>query len=202
MLIYVVFKILFKKSKPLKKTSFWVTQFLLFPFLVYSIFYGLLYLLLKSLCGPVPEEGLHREFYPDGKPDRLFFIKNGKNEGLYKSWYPNGQLMLYSKYKDGVKIDTSIEYLENGKIKLFEVFKSGKSVHKMEFLENGILYSEIYNSINPNINNYQKDYYENGNLKFQSVSSNLTFKGHWVIFDEKTGKVINQDSFHFKPTIN
>ena len=81
--------------------------------------------------------------------------------------------------------------------------------------------SETYNPINTNENNYLKDYYENGKLKFQTIISNSTFNGEGLYYDSSgtlkykgnykdgqkdgiwfkfnsIGQVIDQDTFDFK----
>lgn len=215
--VFVIFKLVDRKSNPLKKNGFWVTQFVSLTILTI----GLFFLVLYTLGGPRPEEGLNQEKYPNGKLQSEFFIKDGKIEGISRHWYSNGQIQFYSKYKDGEQIDTSITYLENGQIKFFEIFKQGKSIQSITYYGNGQVQSETYNPINSNENNYRKDYHENGKLKFQTVISNSTFHGEgvyynsegnieykgnykegqkdgiWYKFDASTGQVIDQDTFYF-----
>ena len=215
--VYVLYKLNDKKSNPFKKNSFWVTQFVSFSILTV----GLIFLFLRALGGPRPKEGLNQEFYPNGKRQSDFFIKDGKIEGISKHWYSNGQIQFYSKYKDGQQIDTSFTYLENGQIIFFEIFKQGKQVKSISYYGNGKVQSETYNPINSNENNYRKDYHENGKLKFKTVISNSTFNGEgvyydidgkieykgnykdgqkdgiWYKFDTSTGQIIDQDTFYF-----
>lgn len=49
----------------------------------------------------LPEEGMHRETFPDGTPSAEYTIKNGQHHGLYRSWHPNGALAEERRYKDG-----------------------------------------------------------------------------------------------------
>ncbi len=216
--IFVVFKLVDRKSNPLKKTSFWVTEIVSLTILTI----GLLFLILRGIGGPIPDDGLHQEFYSNGKRESEFVIKDGTIEGISRHWYANGQLKFYSKYKNGQLIDTSITYLENGQITFFEIFKNGKSIKNISYYDNGQVQSETYNPINPNENNFRKDYHENGKLKFQTIISNSTFNGEgiyydyngnieykgnykdgqkegiWFKFDNSTGQVIDQDTFNFK----
>jgi len=215
--VFVIFKLIDRKSNPFKKISFWVTQFISLTLLTIGIFF----LVLNALGGPRPKEGLNQEFYPNGKQQSEFFIKNGKIEGVSKHWHSNGQLQYYSKYKDGQQIDTSITYLENGQIKFFEIFKNGKSIQNISYYDNGQIQSGTYYPINSNEYNYRKDYYENGKLKLKIAVSNSTFNGEgiyydinenieykgnykdgqkhgiWYKFDTSTGQVIDQDTFYF-----
>ncbi len=215
--VFVIFKLIDRKSNPFKKISFWVTQFVSLTVLTI----GLLVLFLRAIGGPRPKEGLNKEFYPSGKQQSEFFIKDGKIEGVSKYWHSNGQLQYYSKYKDGQQIDTAITYLENGQIKFFEIFKDGKSIQNISYYDNGQVQSETYNPINSNGNNYRKDYYENGKLKLKIVVSNSTFNGEgiyydkneniefkgnykdgqkdgiWYKFDTSTGQVVDKDTFYF-----
>jgi len=194
-----------------------VTQFVSLTLLTLGIFFMVLY----ALGGPRPEEGLNQEYYPNGKIQREFFIKDGKLEGYSKSWYSNGQLEFYSKYKNGQQVDTSITYLENGQVRFFEIFKDGKSIYDIHYYDNGQIKSETHNPIKSNEINYRKDYYENGKLKLKIAVSNSTFNGEgiyydnneniqykgnykvgqkdgiWFKFDTSTGQIVDQDTFYF-----
>jgi antitoxin component YwqK of YwqJK toxin-antitoxin module len=215
--VFVIFKLIDRQSNPFKKISFWVTQ--LVSLVILTI--GLTFLVLYAIGGPSPKDGLHQEFYLNGKLESEFFIKDGKIEGLSRSWYSNGQLQYYSKYKDGQHIDTSITYLENGQIKFFELVKDGKSRKSISYYDNGQVQSEQYNPGKSTGINYRKDYYENGKLKLEIIVSNSTFNGEGIYYDNKgnveykgnyqdgqkdgiwykfntsTGHIIDQDTFHF-----
>jgi antitoxin component YwqK of YwqJK toxin-antitoxin module len=215
--IFVVAKLVDRKSNPLKKTGFWLVQIISFTILTAGIFFLVLY----ALGGPRPKEGLNREYYPNGNLRNEFFIKDGKIDGISKYWYSNGQIEFYSKYRAGDHIDTSITYLENGQIRFLEIFENGKSIYDTHFYDNGQVKSETNNLINSSNINYRKDYYENGKLKLKIEISNSTFNGEGIYYDKNeniqykgnykdgqkngiwyklepsTGQIIDQDTFYF-----
>ncbi len=84
-------------------------------------------------------------FYDDGTLREFFqgeFANDAeltKKKGIWKSFYPNGNLAIESTYEDGKIVKTTIWY-ENGKPKLETDYSS-----------------------------YQRNYYENGQLTFESI---------------------------------
>lgn len=215
--VLAVFKLVDRKSNPFKKFYFWLAEFI--SAILLTVILG--FIVLRAIGGPQPDEGLNQEFYPDGKLMSEFFIKNGKLEGLNKYWYSNGQLRFYSKYKNGQQIDSSISYLENGQIKIFEIYQNDKSIYQAVYYDNGQIMSEKNNPIDSLENNYQIDYYQNGNKKFQTKISNTTYSGEgiyytengkieykgeyknghkngvWYKLDTANGKIIDRDTFNF-----
>ena len=49
----------------------------------------------------IPEDGVHRTTYSDGKPSEEYTIKNGKEHGVHRLWHENGQVSAEISYYHG-----------------------------------------------------------------------------------------------------
>jgi antitoxin component YwqK of YwqJK toxin-antitoxin module len=60
--------------------------------------------------------GLHTEYYENGKKKVETNYKDGKEDGLWTEWYENGQKRFEGTYKDG-KMISQKEWNEDGSVK-------------------------------------------------------------------------------------
>tara|TARA_R110000737_G_C14619507_1_gene492738 strand:- start:1182 stop:1730 length:549 start_codon:yes stop_codon:yes gene_type:complete len=88
-------------------------------------------------------EGVHREWYEDGKLKSEHNYKDEKREGVSKDWYENGQLKWETNYKNDEYHGASKGWYENGQFMYDYYFKKGK------------------------INGVAKFWYEGGQLKWE-----------------------------------
>jgi hypothetical protein len=49
----------------------------------------------------VPEDGVHRTTFPDGKPSEEYTVKNGKEHGIHRRWHENGHVSYEISYYHG-----------------------------------------------------------------------------------------------------
>jgi antitoxin component YwqK of YwqJK toxin-antitoxin module len=99
---------------------------------IVTLIFGIVLWAFPAHAFPSPENGVQREYYPDGKIHLENIFKNG-HLVRKRAYYPNGHLLLQEKYKDNVLVSKST-YFENGQIKSRWTKKSG--VTKFYF-ENG-----------------------------------------------------------------
>ena len=119
-------------------------------------------------------EGLYSVYYPDGKlQSQVKFIKgerqgretgyydtgakqferdylNNELNGMARYYYPGGELRQQQEYNSGAPVGESITFYKNGKI---------KSTAKILKTQSG------YSYLNP------KEYFENGNLKSETITT-------------------------------
>jgi hypothetical protein len=65
---------------------------------------------------PMPEHGVHRTAYQNGKPEEEFTIKQGKRHGIYRRWYPDGVLAMESRYWKGLLDGVMREWTPQGRL--------------------------------------------------------------------------------------
>lgn len=74
------------------------------------------------------EDGIKKTYYPDGKIETKYTIKNGVIEGEYLRYHPNGEIDTKSNYKNG-KLDGKAEFFSpEGKLQFTEVYKGGNII--------------------------------------------------------------------------
>jgi antitoxin component YwqK of YwqJK toxin-antitoxin module len=126
--------------------------------------------------------GLCSEFYENGQKKKEYTVTNEVYNGLFTSWFENGKINIQGNYSNG-----------NGK------YSKGMKIGKwLEYFIDGKLKSETINRYNDNgINSdlsYGKEYFENGNLKYQKDSiGNNRYKEIW--YDNITSKTIKEKNY-------
>jgi len=65
------------------------------------------------------------EYYPNGAPQTVMQLKNGKLNGVYKHYNLNNKLTIEQMFSDGVLDGISKEYYTDGRIRLEQEFKNG-----------------------------------------------------------------------------
>lgn len=122
----------------------------------------------------LPQQGLQKTFYPNGKIKRIKFHKNGLlvKDSLF---YDNATLHITKKYEDGELVHAE-EYLKNNKLLKEENFKNNK--------KNGIQRKNFETGITNFIENY-----ENGELVHKEIynESSTLLKEENYKFGKKNG---------------
>lgn len=72
------------------------------------------------------KEGIHKGWWPDGKPKFIFEVSNDEYIGFYKEWYSNGHLARCFHYKNGQEEGSEKMWWDNGKIRANYVIINGE----------------------------------------------------------------------------
>ncbi len=80
---------------------------------------------LKFLNSLNPKDGIHKEYYVNGKLKLETEYKDGKYNGIYKTYYESGSLKFDGNVKNGVYHGMGKKYYENGQISFIGNFKEG-----------------------------------------------------------------------------
>ncbi len=89
-----------------------------------------------------PEDGRHRQFFPDGKPSHEHTVRNGQTHGLCRSWHENGQIAHERRYKNGRIHGLCKQWNEQGKLLGTSRLRDGTGTLKT-WRDDGELASEI-----------------------------------------------------------
>lgn len=86
------------------------------------------------------ENGIVKDFYPDGQLKTEWRCQNGHLNGVSKLYFENGTVEKESSYADDVRQGVTNSYYESGELKSICNFKDGEldGDHKI-FYENGTL---------------------------------------------------------------
>lgn len=106
----------------------------------------------------VRHEGIHREYFNDGKLKSEVGYKDGQFNGLCRFYFQNGNLRKQFHYENGVVDGKAYEFYENGEYKFEANYKNGivDDVIKL-FYNNGNLYSFMVYQNGTLIQNYLLD---------------------------------------------
>ena len=80
-------------------------------------------------------EGVHTNYFPDGKMSSMVGYKQGFHHGVYTQWYPSGGIHSTANYVNGFLNGTYTEYYENGKVR-HAYNKDGKGNYNGEYVHN------------------------------------------------------------------
>ena len=72
------------------------------------------------------KEGLHRSWWPDGKPKMYFEADANEYNGLFKEWYSSGMLGKEFHYVNGQEEGPEKLWWDNGTIRANYVIRDGK----------------------------------------------------------------------------
>lgn len=137
------------------------------------------------------------EYYPDGKKQREYAMKNEEFEGKFTSWFSNGQIEISTSYVNGLESGKHVEYFESGKPQLETTYVKGKiSGLMMLYFEDGKTRKAIkYDPLTFNLIE-EKEYARNGQLKFERILiSGLQYKS--VTYDSiTTNKILEQEELN------
>jgi len=154
-------------------------------------------------------QGLHKEFWPNGKTKSEGRYLNDKKHGYFKEYNEVGNLMNATKWDNGVlvenppelaKIETVTTYYPNGRVKEVGNYKDGypEGVFRQYSEEGKITGSEVYKDgvlIGKGIfdekgreQGHWKEYHDTGELKAEGDYLNGVKVGEWKFFypDGKT----------------
>ena len=70
--------------------------------------------------------GIIKKCFKNGKVEKFFNVKNGKQNGEAKGWYENGQIRAVVNFNNGVPDGLLREWHENGDLKTEEEWENGK----------------------------------------------------------------------------
>src|SRR5437870_2033776 len=90
----------------------------------------------------VPEEGLHRTTFPDGRPAAEYTIKKGKPHGIHRTWHPNGRLAEECRYRNGLLHGVMRQWNAQGDLLGTCRFRNGTGVFR-KWHENGQVSFEL-----------------------------------------------------------
>jgi hypothetical protein len=91
---------------------------------------------------PIPEDGVHRTAFPDGKPEEEYTIKHGKRHGIYRRWHPTGVLAEESRYRNGLLHGVMRQWTLQGRLLGSSTFQNGTGLLR-NWYDNGQLSSEL-----------------------------------------------------------
>jgi antitoxin component YwqK of YwqJK toxin-antitoxin module len=118
--------------------------------------------------------GEKKDYYPNGKLMREYFLKNGSINGILKMYSDSGYVVSEQNYTNGLANGPLKVFNRNGNIKGETTWINGESGGQTkEYFENGSLKLESNCSGDLQKLSCQiKTYYENGQLKSEIISSN------------------------------
>ena len=121
--------------------------------------------------------GVKKDYYPNGKLMREYYLKNGSINGILKMYSDSGYVVSEQNYTNGKANGTLKVYSRNGNIIGETNWINGESGGQTkEYFESGSLKSESNCSGDLQKLSCQiKTYYEKGQLKSEIISSNGEF---------------------------
>lgn len=114
-----------------------------------------------------PLNGPKKEYYPNGKIMREYFLKDGKIEGSYKLYSTIGKLVSDQYFKDGEPNGYLKTYYESGQLKTEGNMKPDGDISGLskEYYEDGTLRKESnFTGQAPKFTGETKTYSKNGQL--------------------------------------
>lgn len=72
------------------------------------------------------KEGIHKGWWPDGKPKFIFEVSNDEYIGFYKEWFSNGHMARWFHYKNGQEEGSEKMWWDNGKIRANYIIINGE----------------------------------------------------------------------------
>ena len=130
----------------------------------------------------------------------LFFLNDEDDNILSKKEKEQILREVEERYSNKENKEEQIEYFSSGEIKIRRVWTNGFKSEEYEYNQNGNLISEYENNNGKII---QKNYYENGNLRFQIEKLEFTdnrvkpdvheYKSYWL-----NGKLMCKSKFDFE----
>jgi hypothetical protein len=84
-------------------------------------------------------DGLYRTFYEDGTLHQERFYKNGKLNGIYKAYDEFGVLYFDTNYQDDKQEGITNIYYKNGCLQYRDTYKNGKRIHRDTYSDTGEL---------------------------------------------------------------
>jgi hypothetical protein len=121
---------------------------------------------------PIPEEGVHRTTFPDGRPSEEYTIKNGKEHGIHRQWHPNGVLAQERHYRNGLLHGVTRQWNALGGLLGSSRFQNGTGMFR-EWHENGEVSYE-WSYVHGEMNGRMRWWAEDGMLYGQQYY----FNGH------------------------
>ncbi len=131
---------------------------------------------IYSVGGDKPYTGVIKNFYSNNKIASEINYVHGKMDGFIKEYYPDGQINIEENYKDGKKDGFYKIFYKNGNLQFEYNFKNGRQIGSAkEFYKSGQLKSIKTDFIN-GVSYTKKKWWENGNLKETSETTNIQDK--------------------------
>lgn len=167
-----------------------------FPFFIFLIF------ILNSFqldAGNVcllqsdPLNGPKKEYYQNGKVMKEYTLKDGKIEGSYRTYDMLGRLVSDQYCKNGVPDGSLKTYYPGGQLKSEGVMRPDGDISgpSREYYENGnIKIESMLSGKFPDISSQTKIYSEDGKLQSESSTSNGEF--NYAITYDKEGRVTSE----------
>lgn len=124
------------------------------------------------------KSGLWVEYYHDGSVKSKINFTDGRPDGSYSTFYNNGILKEEGVWKREWGVKKQIQYYESGKIKsIFEKgVLNGAGIERREFYENGNLKFESWGDT------LTINYYQNGNRKSLNRYHNGVINGEQITY--------------------
>ena len=121
--------------------------------------------------------GVKKDYYPNGKLMREYFVKNGSINGILKTYSDSGYVISEQNYTNGLANGMLKTYNTNGSIIGETSWIDGHSGGQIKYyFENGNLKSESNCSGDlPKLSCQGKTYYENGLLQSEIITTNGEF---------------------------
>jgi len=89
-----------------------------------------------------PKDGLHRQFFPNGKLSHESSVRDGLSDGLCRNWHENGQIAGEWRYKKGRIHGLCKQWNKHGQLLGTSRFKNGTGIFR-KWHDNGQLESEF-----------------------------------------------------------
>ncbi|MFH1622621.1 MAG: toxin-antitoxin system YwqK family antitoxin [Candidatus Omnitrophota bacterium] len=120
-----------------------------------------------------PENGLYKEYYPNGSLKTTAYYHNAKPHGYVREYYENGKMKSSIRYENGTRYGDFFYYYENGMVKERKLFnqKGELDSNAYTYLEDGTLISDVeYRDGKPT--GRKRQYYPNGVIKLTVKCNN------------------------------
>ena len=212
--ILLVFGLIKRQENPFRNKWFWIAQFIV----AIGITIGIIYFFLLAFGGRRVKdiEGYNRLYYPNGKKQIEYFVKDGLWNGYKREWDSTGILIQKEKYYNGELQDTSLYYFKNSNVERLDINSKGELRTSFLYYENGKLRTEMYfGRVSRDyyqsgvlsheqklkgwmIEGEEKYYYENGKIKISGKVKENGEDGIWYYYDSINGQKRDSDKFDYK----
>lgn len=131
-----------------------------------------------------PDDGVRREYYPDGALHKEIEIKNGKESGSFKEYFKSGQLFQEMTFRNNKRSGVAKKYYESGVLYEEIPYEDGmKHGIVKRYRRTGELMSEVP---------YYKSFLCKG-LKEYTIDGKLKVRYPEIIFKEIDNILVNGD---------
>ncbi|MFH1074261.1 MAG: hypothetical protein V1752_04145 [Candidatus Firestonebacteria bacterium] len=131
-----------------------------------------------SRRGRVPD-GIVRKYYPDGKTEVEFTVKDGVADGEYKNFWKNGKMKDIWIYKNGVLDGECRSYADNGDLQYVLLYSNDQLVNEKNYslINHKVRYEKVYSGKDIYI---KKTFYGSGAVKTKGDYKKDSLDGEYL----------------------